>query len=114
MPTDQETLEIAYYIRDLVNASAETRELTNFFYDMLHTEKAVTMRELGDGFKLINVRDADGNIVDREKVLFTEQDYQRRSGIIEGLGWLEDEVNFRIKQANDEDKRKAEEKEKKE
>jgi hypothetical protein len=113
MPTDQETLEIAYYIRDLVNASAETKELANFFFEMLRTEQAITMRELGDGFKLVNVRDADGNIVDREKVLFSEQDYQRRSGIIEGLGWLEDEVKFRIKQANDEDKRKAEEKEEK-
>jgi hypothetical protein len=113
MPTDKEELELAYYIRDLVNASAETKELANFFFEMLRTEQAITMRELGDGFKLVNVRDADGNIVDREKVLFSEQDYQRRSGIVEGLGWLEGEVRFKIEQAKAEDARGAEDKEEK-
>ena len=111
MPTDQETLEIAYYIRDLVGYSTKTKELANFFFEMLRVEQAVVMHELGDGFKMVNIRNATGEVVDREKVLFDEQDYQRRSGMVEGLSWLDTDIQFKIGQADDEDKRKDKEKE---
>ena len=109
---DHETLELAYYIRDLVNYSDKTKELSQLFFEMLRTEQAITEHENGEGFKMVNVRNANGEIVDRERVLFTEKDYQRRSGMVEGYGWLEGEVAFHIAQADNEDKRKAKEEEK--
>ena len=110
MPTDQEILEDAYYIRDLVNYSDQTKELTKIFFQLLRTESAITSRENGDGFKKTKIRDRDGIVVDTDTVLFDERDYQRRSGMVEGFEWLEDTINALIEKADEEDVRKKKEK----
>ena len=107
---DEAIIEDAYYIRDLVNHSTQTKELTNAFFDLSATEQAITHKEMGDGDKRIPIRDTKGEIVDYELIPFSAEDYHRRSGRIDGLAWLENEIQFLIQKANDEDQRKEEKK----
>jgi hypothetical protein len=111
MPNDKEIIQDSYYIRNLVNYSDKTKELAQVFFDLLSVERAITMNELGEGVKIKNIRDVRGRIVDQETVPFSQQDYDRRSGIVEGLGWLEPEIETYINRADREDGRKNAEKE---
>lgn len=115
MPTDEEIIQDAYYIRDLVNYSNKTKELTKAFFDLLSVEIAITLEQMSADRKLeIEVThhpDVRGEIIQEKVVPFTERDYAKFNGIVEGLRWLQVEVEDLVRRANDEDERKkAEEK----
>ena len=116
MPTDEEILKDAYYIRDLVNHSNKTKELAEALFSLQKTEVAITLHQMGLDQKerVKEIYDPQGRTVKEVEVVpFAERDFAKFSGIIEGLRWLSGQIDRYIKLANDEDARKAKEESKK-
>jgi len=95
MIDEEKSLENARYLRDLVFDSQKTQELVKLLLGILEAESVRTLVEMGDGHG-------------RHDPPFTYADYVYRSGLVQGLKYLEKEINWQIHRADEADRRDSE------
>ena len=95
-------IETAYYVRDLIVKSEDTKQLYAVFLDILKVRKAEMLQVMMIAEKTQRMSGNDDSIT----VPFEEKDFWEHVGLIEGLDFLSQEVEWQIDKANQDEQQK--------
>ncbi|HDZ25661.1 hypothetical protein LCGC14_0671770 [marine sediment metagenome] len=93
-------IESAYFIRDLIDKSEDTRLLYTTLLDMGEVRVVSMMRVMADADKVVPGPDDEPKTVP-----FENKDFWKHVGIIEGLEYIRKEIHWMIMLANEDEKR---------
>jgi hypothetical protein len=89
----RQEIEMARYIRDIINKSDDTKQVYKLLTDMLQAYESRVLLDSGEG------KHPDGS-------RYTPEDFWTNVGEVRGLRWLQSKVRAMIKKADDADEEK--------